>query len=338
MSKELRRRSAELAARGAWTEVDALLSEADPEVVLESRELAYRRGEALFHLGRMERLAEFGERFEARARERADARGIMGAQNLQGIAAFELGRVEEARTHFEQLMELAEAEDEVEMLARAANNMGALANLGGEPRVALSQYRLALALYQRRGQIRGLAQLHHNVGISFRDLSLLNDAVDAYKRCAEFASAIDYQPLVILSTIGRAEAELRRGDVWLGASLAEHGVRGARELEDPISRAEALRVRALARALAAQDGDDREGPADGGFPEALEDLEEARELASEAGSLLVLAEVERDAGELLAQLGDAETAHERLERAEELFERLGARGACDAARDRIATL
>jgi len=298
MSDAVRQRTRSLAAEGEWKRLFDTLDGLERSSVAADSALAYRFGEALYHTGRMPELAAFAQEYEEAARGAADPRETMRALNLGGIAAFELGDTGGARRSFDTLMELAEGEGDEEMLARAANNLGAIANLRGRRHEALAYYSLAIPLYQKLDQTRGLAQTHHNLGLSYRDLGRPHDSVEAYSRAISLAESISYALLVAMSTVGRAEIELRRGDVEFGRRLVDRGLAISREIPDPISEAEALRVRGLVHAA--------EGASD---TQAHADLAAALYLARETENRLLEAEIERDMGRQAlsrGELGEAE--------------------------------
>lgn len=303
-----------LAGDGEWGPLAELLSSAGRETILRRPTLAYRFGEALYHTGRLQELDGFAREFEEAAREAADMAGTLRALNLSFTAAFETGDIGRARDRAERLLELAHAEDDREMQARAANNLGLVHNLQGNPEEALRCYEMAIPLYDALGQKRGLAQTYHNRGISYRDLGRLDDAVKSFRRAADLAEEIGYEFLSVMTVVSRAEVELRRGDEQYAAGLAERGVENARQVGDPVTEAEALRVRALVHA-------------DGGSPVpeyAARDLERAEDLARETGASLLLAEIQRDKGRLLGKEGRVEEARDHLESAAHLFASLGA--------------
>jgi len=324
----LRARGEELASAGEWSALYDLLSDREWSEILSSPALAYRFAEALYFTGRIKELAAYAAEYEATARREVDAAGLLRALNLAGIAAFELGRVDEARDKFESLLQLAEAEDDVGMLARATNNLGAIANLRGSPHDAIAHYQLAIPLYQRLGERRGLAQTHHNMGISYRDLGLLRDAISAYGEAAALAEEIGYQPLVTTATVARAESELLRGDRELALQLVVRGLTAAREQADPISEAEALRVRAL---MWVDNGEES-------FAAALADFHTAETLAGDAGNKLLEAEAARDCGLALLRRGASEPARRHLLRAADLFAALGATAEETAVRGSLEQL
>lgn len=230
---------------------------------------------------------------------------------MGGIAAFELGRMDEARSRLDAVLEMAYAETDYEMLAPAANNLGAIADLEGRTDEALSYYRLALPLYERAGKAHGLAQTYHNLGISYRALRQIEEAVKCHEKTIEIASGVGYRPLVSLSLAARAECEVDR-DTELALELAGRAIKIALEAQDPVSEGDALRVRAVVHGRL------------GHGPDALRDFESAEKIARETDNLLLLAETLRDRGSYLAAEGRAEEARPILARAVTELRRLGA--------------
>jgi tetratricopeptide (TPR) repeat protein len=309
--RALRRRADELAGESRWTDLLRLLDRVPEPERVASREIAYRVGEALYHVGRMEPLSVHASRFELAARRDRDVAGIMRALNLKGIAAFELGRPDEARRAFDDLMALAQAEGDDDMLARATLNLGALANLQGDPGMALSLYQLALPLFHKLGQIRGLSQTHQSLAISYRDLGRYSEAEDEYQKAVQFGLGFGYTPIVAMAVIGRAEVLVLRRDPQAALGLVDWGLQLARQLGDRITEGTGLRVRALARAALNE------------IPEARSDLEEALNLARSTGNTLLEAESLRDLGRLMLLQGDESKAGRLFETALDRFRQLG---------------
>lgn len=323
---ELARQADALAEEGAWQELHDLLAPTEDEL-LSRPAVAYRYGEALYHTARFRRLESFAGDLEDRARDDADPRAMMKALNLGFVARFEQGRVEAARSKGEALLELAEAEEDGETLAKSANNMGLVHSLVGDWSRAISYYRLALPLYEREGRARGLAQTHHNLGNAYRYLDRLDDADRQYRKASRLAEEIGYPFMTTMNTLGRADVERLRDETELALRLVERGLEQARAVGDPVSEADGLRIRALVRA---SDPDER--------GDALEDLRRARELAEGAGSDLLVAEIDRDTGVVLGELGRVDEARELLESAVTSFADLGARMESERARGHLDEL
>jgi len=214
-------------------------------------------------------------------------------------------------------------EGEQPLMAKAAISLGALANLRGEPEKALAFYQLALPPLDRQCDTRGLGQVHHNLGMSYRDLGKLEDAVDEYRHATRLAQNSGFAPQAAMSTIGRAEVEVMSGDFALGFQLAERGLLMAADIGDPITEGTAYRIRALALV-----GVGPSNVAVGIGPEELDraaaDLAKAADLAESAGHALLLAEVWRDLGRLDHRRGCRPQARINLTRARDALASLGA--------------
>lgn len=321
---ELRDRVEELAGDNRWRQVHDLLADHDRERVLRDHLVAYRFGQSLYYTGRIEELSRFADRFEAATRDSSAPDALMRALNLAGTTAFELGDIEKARRCFDRLMEFAEAEDDTEMQARAANNLGAVAALSGRVDESLSYYRLAAPLYERMGRPRGLAEMRHNMAIAYRDLGRLDDATESYRKAADLADSVGHTSLVVLATVGRAETELRNGDETLAGELIRRGLADAREIGDPLSEADALRVRGLVRAA---EPERRE--------EALEDFRQARALADSAGNRFLRGEIDRDRARTLLDAGRPHEARDAGRDALDTFRSMGASHEAGRVRDLI---
>lgn len=300
-----------LAGESRWGDLLLFLEGLPERERVASADVAYRFGEALYHLGRMELLVRHAASFETAARRDRNVPGIMRALNLKGIAAFELGRPEEARQAFDNLMALAEAEQDHDMLARASLNLGALANLKGSPATALSLYQLALPLFHKLGQTRGLSQTHQSLAMSYRDLRRYADAEDEYREAVRLGLGFGYTPIVAVAVIGRAEILVLRGDPQTALGLVEWGLQLSRQLGDPITEGTGFRVRAMARVAL------------GLVSEARDDLELAMLRARDTDNVLLEAETLRDLGRLANRSGTEPVARDRLEAAAEAFGRLG---------------
>lgn len=313
------REAAALSAASRWAELLDFLRARVPDAErVASTELAYRTGEALYHLGRMEELAEHASGFEAATRRRRDVDGTLRALNLRGIAAFELGRTREARDAFDTLMALAEAEHDDDMLARACLNLGALANLEGDPAGALTLYHLAIPIFQRLEQSRGLSQTHQSLAMSLRDLGRLDDADDAYREAARLGLAHGYEPIVAMASLGRAELLVLRDDPAAALGLVEWGLGLARRLGDPITEGTGLRIRGMARTSRSE------------LERADADLRRALQMAIDTKNRLLEAESLRDLAALARRAGDEDGARNHARQAAAVFRSFGAHHAAAA--------
>jgi len=300
-----------LAERGALLERDVLLAEP---------ELGYHCANAWMRTGAVERALELAREIEPRLRLNGDRRLGLQATNLLGALLFESGLASDAEDRFGELLERATEWQNDEFAARASNNLGVLANVRGERERALTFYQRALASYQRLGYIRGLAQTHYNLGVSYRELSFAEEADAHYARAISFSEQTGDGDVVGLAESDRGLLCIQTGDPEKGGALARLARDRFTALGDPVRAAEAMRVIAAAeRAVARRE-------------EARRLLDEAFTTARAHSNLLLLAEVQRDRGLLLRELGDESGAREALLDAADHFTRLGASAEAESTR------
>lgn len=298
-----------LASRREWQRIVERVS-ASPAA--REPEVSFHHADALRRVGRTPEALEVAGEIETAVRRRGDRRLLVNLVNLAGICLFELGRVEAAGARFEELLELSSEGGDEEFAGRACNNLGMLANIRGERDRALAWYGRAVASYQRLGYTRGLAQTHHNLGISYRDLGFDREADAHYLRAIELAGGAGSEDVVALAETERAVLRARGGDGALARTLALRARERFERMGDPVGRAEATRVLALAaRASADDDG-------------AAALLDEAFEAARAHSDALLRAEVQRDRGLLLRDRGRADAARDALTDSARSFGEIGA--------------
>lgn len=307
----------ELVTRSAGIAADDLF--ADPELAFLVA-VGYRR------TGETSRALELLARVEPETRKRGERRLLLEVINLAGNALFESGRMQEAEARYSELLEASTSWGDEEGKARAANNLGVLANVGGRRDLALTCYQRALASYQRLGNVRGLAETHHNLGISYRDLGFDRDADTHFGRAMELSEGAGLQDVLALAEAERAGLRVRWRDGRLAGEMARRALDRFRRINDPTGAAQAIRILGLA-ALA-----------EGDVGEADARLNEALEIARAHEDALLHAEVQRDRGMLLRDLGDGEAAREALEDAVDHFRRIGAAAEAEAIRVMISAL
>jgi tetratricopeptide (TPR) repeat protein len=311
-------RARAMRAAGEWPALERLGAGMADEDLLGQPELAYLYALAARVVGRTARALEVAAQVERAARLRGDRRLRAEAANLVGIAQFEAGRLNEAEECWGELLETASEWGDEETASRACNNLGVLANVRGRRDQALLHYERALAAYQRVGDVRGIAETHHNLGISYRDLGFDREADAHFRRAAELAGTAGAEDVIALAETERAMLRARAGDGTLAEAMATRALERFTRLGEPLGRADALRV--LAAAARADSRDEAARPF----------LDDALEIARAHSDPLLLAEVQRDRGLLLRDLGEVEAAREALTESAEHFGRLGATAEAEA--------
>jgi tetratricopeptide (TPR) repeat protein len=275
-------------------------------------EAALLAATAATRLGRYGAGVSMAEAALAQFRARGDRDGRMRALNLLGVIAFERGNLDEAERTLGEALELARELDDSLMTARASNNLASLAQLGEKPEVALSLYRSALISYQRLGDRRGMAETHHNLGLVFRQVGRLHDALETVEQAVRLADGAADGSLRALTLTGQAELHLGLGEFARARQDVTVAQQLAQSSGDEIGAAEAGRLRAL---VALAEGD---------LEVALAEAEAARATAVRHGSALLQGESAAAAARVLRALGRQAEAERLRAEARSLFERLGA--------------
>jgi tetratricopeptide (TPR) repeat protein len=309
-----------LASARRWSDLARLADSADPEELVRSAELGYLLADGLRRTGHVERARPLATDAERSAFLSADARLALRTLNLLGMIAFEAGQMEEAERYFGSLLDRASQAGDDEFAARASNNLGILANIRGETELALTCYQRALAAYERIGYTRGLAQTYYNIGISYRDLAFADEADSHFDRAILHADESRSEDVVALAETERASLRARAGDGHLAESIASRALARLERMGDPAGAANAVRV--LASAARAR----------GARSLALERLDEALATLASHPDPLLRAEIHRDRGSLLREVGDLEGACMALRTALDAYQRLGATAEAEATR------
>jgi tetratricopeptide (TPR) repeat protein len=209
---------------------------------------------------------------------RGDFDGRMRSLNLLGVIGFERGRLADAEEHLAEALNLAHRLRDSLAAARACNNLASVVHLRGRPDEAVGLYRGALLSYQRLGDRRGAAETYHNLGLTFRQLADFEEAEKAVHQAMRHAEFVGEPGLLALTSGGRAELRIERGEPALAYPELERAGRLAERAADVVGTAELRRIRALA-AL-------REGR----YELARDEAEAARTVAAEHDVALLKAE------------------------------------------------
>ncbi|MEX2584260.1 MAG: tetratricopeptide repeat protein [Gemmatimonadota bacterium] len=315
-----------LARARKWTELARLAAAEPPDGAERSGEHTYLFADALRRIGELDRARPLAVEADRLAVRSADARLSLRTLNLLGMIAFESGAMQEAETRFSELLERASDAGDDEFAARASNNLGILANVRGETELALTAYQRALASYHRIGYTRGLAQTYYNLGISYRDLGFDAEADSHYDRAIQFAEESDSEDVLAFAETERANLRARDGDGQLAESIGTRALARLERMGDRSGAANAIRV--LAAAARARGAPDL----------ALERLESALATLESHPDPIVRAEIQRDRGSLLSELGDSAAASAALHEAVTAYEQIGASADADATRLMLSVL
>ena len=301
----------ELADAGKYTELVQYLGARSNDELEHSPMLALLFGIGQSRLGRLELGQQWARVALSRARLVGDRKLEVRGLNVCGAIALERGGLPEATYFFTQAQDDAMRDSDMAALGRCANNLGIIANMRGDYGRAVGAYTRAIAAYQQAHYDRGIVESEHNLGITYRDMARLDDALQAADRAAAGAQRLGDRRLAAQALAGRAEILIARGQPKLAAREARAALAVHRELQAPILETEDMRILAVAIGMT------------GKTQESEAMLRDVIERGTKGGWPVLVAAAQRDLAHLFALQGDAAAASEMARAAQAAFEQLG---------------
>ncbi len=245
-------------------------------------------------------------------RQLQDGQGLARTMAHLGRSLLDGGDLEEARRVLSEGLALARQHHERISEAKCLMGLGVLAHLTGDSPTAIRRHEETMVLAQELGDAVGAAAVRRHLGMHY----LRRGRVDEAEREMRAAYALyrehaPDEPAFILR--GLAEVLLARGDLLAAADHAERALGGIAS-EDPVGLA--TYGATLGKVRAAQG---RREEAEELFRRSLELLEKSEYRVDLALTLYKY-------GEALRLLGGEAEARQVLERARQLFARMGATG------------
>jgi tetratricopeptide (TPR) repeat protein len=289
------------------------------------------RAEALRRLGVLHHLrAEAGiardlcQRSCAVALDAGD--GDLAADACNALAGFALerGDLTEAQERYGQALRLAG--ENITLIGKIEQNLGILANIRGDWAEALAHYSRSLAAYESSSDERGCAIAHHNLGMIHADRKHWMEADGHYQISQVLADVAGDRHLGGLAAMNRAEVRLATDDLDGARAGAEEALRIFNEIEARRDKAGAHRLLGMVFRRRGQNA------------LAESHLRSALEIAGSARCPLT----EADAAKELAALYRAQHRNgnslDLLNRARDLYEKVGARADLTEVSELIAAV
>lgn len=286
--------------------------------------------DAHFHLGRVRwRQTRFDDAVAHYEKARATAVEL-GANELRarienglGVVHHARGELAQARAAYGVALELT---TDPTQRGRVLLNLGAIANMQGNFEEARAQYARSRTLFRQTGYERGEAMALHNLGMLNADLSLWDEAEEAYQRCLDLLETIGDKQFIATVLVNRTELSCGRVRYEDAVANADLALSLYSELGDEWGRADSLRWKGHALRLLNRHGD------------ARRTLEQAIRVAKRTQIPLIEAEASFDLGVSLMIGGEFAPARRALARSLELFDHLKAEREAERARAALAEL
>lgn len=242
------------------------------------------------------------------------------AHNNLAVAHYDLGRMDEAIAHYEKSRELSEEVGNLNTMARAQINLGEVQLIRGNPGSAQRSFEEALDIWHRTGYRLGQAYGSADMGAVLILQGKPEQALDHLAESQRIFEDLEARTFLPMAFRLRAEAQLALGDLHQAEEFASRALALTEELSSIQEEGATLRV--LGLICHARGADDL---AEEHLQRSVKIFREAEIQFEEGLSLYELAQLWYDA----AHFRRAQTP---LERAKELFARVGAAHAFDLAR------
>ena len=260
----------------------------------------------------------------------AEASGSLSAQaaavNCRGVIAQRRGDMAAAEELYARASVLASIAGEIRLAAMIEQNLGVLSNIEGDLGRAEARHRNALRAFEETGDLEAASWVYNNLGMLLNDVGAPMRAERAFRRGLAIVRARGDRPLegILLTNYAECLIALERFDE--AAEALDDGFTIACEGEELARAGEALMFRGVL---------ERER---GNFAEATRRFREALDVATSVDDGLLIAEVQRERGEMHRRLDDVAAAASDWTEALKSFERVGASRDADVIRERLADL
>jgi tetratricopeptide (TPR) repeat protein len=233
-------------------------------------------------------------------------------RNLAGMIAIDLGDLRSAENCFSDALRLSSKLGNEELSGLALAHLGVVSDIKCDWTRALLYYQRSKTLWEKQGHhmYRGLCL--HNLGITFRQLSLLEKAeqyfFDAYQIFEKFGGPGD----TCLTDVERSLVLSDRGDTLVAEKTITRALEAARSSKRSHLEAVALRVKGLVMMNMSE------------FNEARTTLRSAFRLARVCKSRMLTAQIHEAFAKLHMRSGNPAGAKRRRRSAAMLYYQMGA--------------
>jgi tetratricopeptide (TPR) repeat protein len=307
----------------SYSEVRALLEGVSQSEWLSEPFLAYLLAVAWRQTGNLTGAHELAVLAERQASMATRSSLYRKLRNLQGILAIDLGDLNLAEDCFSDALSAAYAAEDNMLAALAVAHLGIIADIRCDWTSALSCYQRSKAHWEREGNhlYRGLCL--HNLGMTFRQLSLLDHADKSFREASwifsNYGGPDDGSP----TAIERALLFLVRGEAEIAEFLIHRALERAISSNHTMHQGEALRVKGMVELRK------------GNVKSAYESLKAAERIARSAQAKLLLAEVNEVLIAVEITRGRERGAARRADMAATLYRQIGAPNRAESVTDKL---
>jgi tetratricopeptide (TPR) repeat protein len=171
-----------------------------------------------------------------------DKLGLARCENLFGTSYGERGVLQISKDHFKNGLDLLQDNLNVKLSAEIETNLAILENISGNFSVAELHIFSALHKFEILGDTKRIAEVRHNIGMLFLEQKEYVKANIEFDKAIAIATAENYQTLLSVSFLGKAETLLRCDDYKNSLAYCYNALDIANKIEDKLTIADVYRV------------------------------------------------------------------------------------------------
>ncbi len=174
-----------------------------------------------------------------------DENGLAKCANITGTIYGEKGNLRKAKAYFEDSLELAQKGNDKKLIAMLEVNLGIVNNINENYEEALKYFNEALRRLEELGDLRRISEVRHNIGMMFKEQKYYHSALQQFDSAISIAIRNEYNPILAISYISKAEILVNLKEHSFAAAIAEKAKEVAHMLDDKVTIAEVYRLQGI---------------------------------------------------------------------------------------------
>jgi predicted ATPase len=243
-----------------------------------------------------------------------DQIGIASGHNYLGNIAHWHSQWKQAYIHYYIALEIVTKENDNFRIAVIANNIGNIAFLEGNKNKAIYYYNISIKSHKKIENILGIAEVKANIALIYERTQQWTQALCYHKESMELLETIAHSRHLWNAYINYARVLARINDLVLAKEILQKSYYILKDIKNYRGLAEAKRVDGLIAYL------------ENNWDKAEVLFDESERLSREAEDPYGYAETLRERGDMFLRKAEKDRAIEYLQRAEQAFQGIDAKG------------
>ncbi len=239
-------------------------------------------------------------------------KGIADANRGLGYIHWRNGEFKDSIDHYEEGIEKANESDSQKILALIYLEMGLVYAHKGDNDTAIEYFKQSVEPLENKGAYRDLSRAYNNIGDQYMKKEEWETAIEYFDKSVEYANKIGNKTFIGWCYFNRAEAMAKSGDPGSAELYVDRAEDVLENLNDKVGLCSIYRVRGIIKGLQED------------YDASLGLLFKSLNKLEEMGIPYLIGEDNFEIGVVYERTGDKEKAKKHYEKAESIFEELGA--------------